>query len=109
MAVQIRENDAELLGLLEQVNDAPTRRSADLERRLLANFEGGCHTAFGAWARNSGDTWELLAGLEDEQGWGAYSATGIYEELEKLGPSSGIQFTPRKLKSQEELCREIRL
>lgn len=109
VAIQVRADDDFLLGLLERVNDGPTRLAADLERRLLANFEGGCHTAFGAWARDRGENWELSIGLEDDHGWGAHTVHGKYRELGQLGPASGIDFAPRSAKAQEELCREIRL
>lgn len=108
VAIQVRAGDAELLDLLEKANDSPTRRAADLERRLLANFEGGCHTAFGAWARDLGAAWDLSIGLEDERGWRAYRTAGSYEELERIGPASGIEFSPPSVGPQEALCRPIR-
>lgn len=109
VAVQAREGDERVLPLLEKINDCSTRKAADLERQLLANFEGGCHTAFGAWAKDLGEMWELRIGLEDESGWGAHAATGTCGELKELGPASGIKFKPRQIGSQEELCREFRL
>jgi hypothetical protein len=59
VAIQARADDDWVLDLLGRINDGPTRQAAELERRLLANFEGGCHTAFGAWARDLGEMWEL--------------------------------------------------
>lgn len=110
VAIQARADDSRVLSLLSQLDDAPTRQAACLERQLLANFEGGCHTAFGSWAKSRGDgEWELLVGMELEQGWGQCAMKGEYEKLEALGPDSGLSFKPSIVQAQEELCLKVQL
>lgn len=107
IAVQSRSGDERVLNLLTGLDDTPTRSAVELERRLLANFEGGCHTAFGAWARPSGDQWQLLAGIEHETGWQHFATVGSLPELVTLGPASDLPFAPYPVSSQEDLCRPV--
>ncbi len=50
LAVQCRRRDEALGGVLQTLDDAETRRCVYAERTLLARVEGGCDTAFGAYA-----------------------------------------------------------
>jgi len=51
LAVQCRAGDEEVRVLLGRIDDAPTRDAVETERSALRLAEGGCDTAFGAYAR----------------------------------------------------------
>jgi hydroxymethylbilane synthase len=53
LAVQCRAGDETLRKLLTQIDDPPTRSAVEIERAALKLAEGGCDTAFGAYARNT--------------------------------------------------------
>ncbi len=105
VAVEARADDAEALAILAQIDDEPTRRAVELERRLLANFEGGCHTAFAAWARLVKHQWEVLLGLELAGQWQQAWLHGDHAGLALTGPASPIAFSIPAVQHQEELCR----
>ena len=65
VAVQCRADDAEVLGVLEALDHAPTRAAVTLERELLRELEGGCTTPFGAYT----DGERAWLGLAAERGW----------------------------------------
>ncbi|MFO0072942.1 MAG: hydroxymethylbilane synthase, partial [Gemmatimonas sp.] len=48
IAVQARANDEKMLGILRQLDHAPTRLAVSAERALLASLEGGCQVPIGA-------------------------------------------------------------
>lgn len=48
LALECRLDDAETAALLAALDDAATRRAADVERALLAERGGGCHQRLGA-------------------------------------------------------------
>jgi porphobilinogen deaminase len=95
------------LDLLAQIDDREASQAAGLERRLLANFEGGCHTAFAAWARPGETGWQLLVGLEDDGVWRQAGAAGTWDQLAQLGPASGLDFKAPQPGPEEELCRPL--
>lgn len=47
VAVQCREDDAEVLALLARIHHAETAAAVELERAFLRELEGGCTTPFG--------------------------------------------------------------
>ena len=63
VALQCRENDQELIKLLEKVNHQPTHNCVVAERSVLKVLEGDCETAVGAIANIDGDTINLEAEL----------------------------------------------
>lgn len=65
VAVQCREGDAEVLGILQTIDHPATARATGLERDFLRILEGGCTTPFGSYIE--GDTTWL--GLATDQGW----------------------------------------
>jgi hydroxymethylbilane synthase len=109
VAIEARADDNRVLDHLSRIDDIEAHQAAKLERQLLANFEGGCHTAFGAWAVPSDENWRLLVGLEDGGFWRQTEAKGSWENLAQLGPASGMDFQVPQLLEQEELCRPLRL
>ena len=63
VALQCRENDQELIKLLEKVNHQPTHNCVVAERNVLKVLEGDCETAVGAIANIDKDTINLEAEL----------------------------------------------
>jgi hypothetical protein len=76
-----------------------------IERSLLENFGGGCHTAFGAWARRDGSAWKVTLGLERPgDGWSTTAFTGSPEACRAQGPDTLGDFTRPRPESNESLC-----
>ena len=63
VALQCRQNDHELIKLLDKVNHQPTHSCVLAERNVLKVLEGDCETAVGAIANIDGDTITLEAEL----------------------------------------------
>lgn len=109
VAVQIRKDDDEARAVVRAINDAPTETAVSLERRLLANFEGGCHTAFGAFARAAGEGWIVDIGMDlGEPGWGTMELKGPTELCSQTGPERLPDFAGPTGVSREELCQRIK-
>jgi len=51
LAVQARAEDTELIALVSQLDDKPTRIATEAERSVLAAMHGGCRIPLGAYAR----------------------------------------------------------
>lgn len=106
VAVEVRRGDERVLAALEVVDDEKTARSVELERRLLSNFEGGCHTAFGAYATTNGDGWIVDIGIDRvELGWGQARFTGDLDTCIGLGPDELRRFETPTVLEREALCR----
>lgn len=65
VAVQCREDDAEVISLLSALHHAPTANAVNTERDFLRILEGGCTTPFGCYIE--GRTASL--GLATQSGW----------------------------------------
>ncbi|MDB4192788.1 hydroxymethylbilane synthase [Candidatus Pelagibacter sp.] len=63
IALQCRNNDEELIGLLKKVNHQSTHNSIKAERNVLKVLEGDCETAVGVFASIDGDKINLEAEL----------------------------------------------
>ena len=63
IALQCRNNDNEIISLLDKVNDNETSQRAHAERNVLKVLEGDCETAVGAHAIIEGDELILEAEL----------------------------------------------
>jgi hydroxymethylbilane synthase len=63
IALQCRNNDDEIISILEKVNDNETFKRAHAERNVLKVLEGDCETAVGAHAIIEGDELILEAEL----------------------------------------------
>ncbi|AEG59886.1 hydroxymethylbilane synthase [Desulforamulus ruminis] len=61
IAVECREDDAEVLTLLQGVEHPDTRTATDAERSLLRYLEGGCQVPIGAYGRVERDRLYLQA------------------------------------------------
>lgn len=68
MALQCRADDAELIELLNNVDDQETRVAITAERAFLRTLGAGCRLPVGAYATVEGDTLRLDALLADEAG-----------------------------------------
>ena len=62
IAVQIRRDDARMLGLAAAIDDPRTRAAVEAERAFLERSGGGCRAPIGALATIAGGELELLAG-----------------------------------------------
>lgn len=59
LGIQARADDAELLELLEKINDASAQAETTAERTMLAALGGGCQVPIGALAQTDGDALTL--------------------------------------------------
>lgn len=91
VAVQVRAKDSDVIELLSAAEHAETRTAVSIERAVLANYEGGCHTAFGAWARHISGSWKLNFALEEDGAWLQFEHTGSVEELSAIGPANQVR------------------
>lgn len=108
IAVEARADDEKVLRLLSGLDHQASRDAVMLERKILANFGGGCHTAFGAYARPENGQWKISVGIEHQDLiWVQTTVVGAFEECWKHGPKTLSGMKPADIKRQEELCRRI--
>ena len=63
IAIQCRENDREVINILEKINDNHSRVIANAERNVLKILEGDCDTAVGVYAKITKDIVNIKAEL----------------------------------------------
>ncbi len=63
IAIQCRENDREVINILEKINDNQSRVIANAERNILKILEGDCDTAVGVYAKITKDIVNIKAEL----------------------------------------------
>ncbi len=63
IAIQCRENDQEIINILEKINDDQSRIIANAERKILKILEGDCDTAVGVYAKIDKDVVNIKAEL----------------------------------------------
>ena len=63
IAIQCRENDQEIINILEKINDDQSRIIANAERKVLKILEGDCDTAVGVFAKIDKDFVNIKAEL----------------------------------------------
>ena len=68
LAVQIREDDAELAEIVKKLDDKDARITAETERRILAAMHGGCSIPLGVHARTKGNDVLINAVIADVEG-----------------------------------------
>ena len=61
IAIQCRENDQEIINILEKINDDQSRIIANAERKILKILEGDCDTAVGVYAKIDKDLVNIKA------------------------------------------------
>jgi len=110
VAVEIRSDDERARAAVGAINHAATTAAVTQERLLLAAFEGGCHTAFGAHVVADGDRWRAAIGIDRPEGagWGQMVFAGATEDLATLGPANISDMSPVAVTTQEALCRPWR-
>lgn len=59
LALQTRETDEELIGILQAIHDERTAEEIAVERRILQLFEAGCHAPLGSYCRRREDGFEV--------------------------------------------------
>lgn len=87
LALECREDRADVREMLGRVEDADSRIAATCERALLAALGGGCRTPVGAYATVEGAALTLRGFYASEDGsrTARASATGPADEPEALG------------------------
>ncbi|QGH35199.1 hydroxymethylbilane synthase [Gracilibacillus salitolerans] len=68
LAIECREDDHELLELLEKINDAYTEKTVTAERTFLHLLNGGCQVPIGGYAYLDGDEVVLTALVASSDG-----------------------------------------
>lgn len=74
LAIEVRENDAELIDLLRPAEDPETRFAATAERAFLEKLGGGCQLPVGAYGRAQGEAMFLTVFLSSPDGQKAFRA-----------------------------------
>ena len=99
IAIQCRENDQEIINILEKINDNQSRIIANAERNVLKILEGDCETAVGVHAKINYNEIELDAELFSLDGTKRYNEKkiGTLESAEKLGQEVGINLKKKSL------------
>jgi len=109
IAIQIREGDERVRGVVEAINHAETERAIQIERNLLAAYEGGCHTAFAALAREKDSSWAVRIGMETDDGrWEMAEFEDGYESCSAMQPDSIKSWAEIKT-MPDSLCERISL
>jgi hydroxymethylbilane synthase len=68
LAVEIREEDRELAGLVGRLDDKAARTGTLAEREILAAMQGGCSIPLGVYSRIEGETIWMAATVSDTDG-----------------------------------------
>jgi hydroxymethylbilane synthase len=68
LAVQVRADDTELIGLVSMLDDEPTRTMVEAERTVLAAMHGGCSIPLGVYSQINGNTITIDAVISDIEG-----------------------------------------
>lgn len=108
IAIEIRENDSEIAGLVAAINDPNTLLATDAERAFLRTLEGGCQIPVGSFSRIEGDTFEITGFIASINGESFLKeqASGPLEKAVELS----VQLAESLLqKGGREILKEIRL
>lgn len=107
LAVQIRDDDAELARLLSKINDRNSQITAEAERKVLAAMHGGCSIPVGVYAQILDDTITIEAMISDVKGIN-------YIRQRKEGPLAETDSLAKKLAEEllaaggERILNDIR-
>ena len=74
LAVETRDDDGPMAGILRPIDHAPTRYAATAERGFLERLGGGCQVPVGAYAQSSGELMNLTVFLGSPDGKRTFSA-----------------------------------
>ncbi len=72
LAIEIRDNDPDVADIINQLNDGEAQQKAELERGLLARFQGGCQLPLAVTSERRSNRFYLKAflGTRIVDGWG---------------------------------------
>ncbi len=96
IAIHVRQDDTELLNLLQDIDHADTRYEVELERELLQSLGGGCAMPFGCVCHRKNATNHLLAFFANEDGT---LHTSINTNFEDADRESAVQAMISQLKT----------
>jgi hydroxymethylbilane synthase len=108
LGLECRSADAEVLSLVQQLDDAASHSCVQAERSLLRSLGGGCQVPIGAAATVAGDVLTLLAAVLDPDG--SHKVDG-----QLVGPSHAAEQLGRDLADEllgrgaEALLRSARV
>ena len=110
VAVQIRADDAQTRMKVSAINHVESAAAVKIERMLLAHFEGGCHTAFGAFARRNADHWIVDLGMDlAEKGWMTLTNQGQWMDFYQLNPTQFNRFVKPANQPERPICTKFQL
>ncbi|MBP1930391.1 hydroxymethylbilane synthase [Ammoniphilus resinae] len=90
LSIECRENDKELLALLEKINHPDTEKAVRAERAFLSTLEGGCQVPIAAHGEIGEDGLCVLTGLvADPKGKLVLKETLQGHEAQELGQKLG--------------------
>jgi hydroxymethylbilane synthase len=92
IALQCRENDNEIISILNKINHEETHKRAHLEKNILKVLDGDCETAIGAHSVVDGDKIIVEAELFSLDGKQRFyeKKAGNLNEFKELGKEVGI-------------------
>ena len=92
IALQCRENDDEIISILNKINHKETYKRAHLERNILKVLDGDCETAIGAHSVVDGDKIIVEAELFSLDGKQRFyeKKVGNLNEFKEIGKEIGI-------------------
>lgn len=88
LAWQTREDDTELLNIIDQINDLDVLIKINIERELLNMFEGGCHLPFGAYCDtelDDEDRLKFMVWISVAESWDKQPKQFYFETLDTDG------------------------
>ncbi len=109
LALEVREDDAQVLELLEFLDHKPTRLCVEAERSFMRTLEGGCQVPIAAFATVSQDSCiSLTARVAKTDGTQMIEATKSSNNPEELGKELAIELLDQGAKEILDalLCEE---
>lgn len=108
IAIEIRENDSKIAGLVAAINDHETMQATDAERAFLRTLEGGCQIPVGSYSRIVGGKFEITGFISSINGdeFLMEKATGPLDKAVEIS----VQLAENLLqKGGREILKAIRL
>ncbi len=100
LAIETRDNDPDIANIIVRLNDSEAQQKAELERGLLARFQGGCQLPLAVTSEHKGDRFYLKAflGTRTENDWTSPrlfegegdSISGLIEKAYQVMSSSSV-------------------
>lgn len=66
LAIQIRETDQDLFGILQKIHNKEVAETIAVERKVLNLFDGGCHAPLGCYCRKHDGKYETWTSIADD-------------------------------------------